>query len=84
MSKKEYALLSELAREFNLNKSHLRLYERRGLIEASFVVGPQKVRMYDKQTTLGRIKQILKLRDKGLSIDEILKGKHEAANPGKK
>ena len=69
--KNKYAVLSELATELGINKSQLLYWSSVDLICPDTTLG--RMGLYDRDKVLEQIKQIQKLRAKGLKINEIKK-----------
>ena len=63
--------LNELARQMDMNKSHLHYWVKRGLLKPKEVVGGTFV--FPRVETKRLIRKISTLRNKGKTIDEIKK-----------
>ncbi len=69
MGGKEFMRIGEIAEKTGLNVSHIRFYERKGLLDPERKSG-SKYRNYSEED-VGRIKLILLYRKMGISIDTI-------------
>lgn len=68
---KEIVTLSQIAKELEMNKSNLHYWVGRGLLTPSSTLGTTFA--FAKTETIAKIKKINKLKEKGKTIEEIVK-----------
>lgn len=68
-----YVLLSDLATKLKINKSRLLYYESLGLISPVTTVGKKKMRIYNMEDTVTRVRFIEKAQKEKKSLVEIQK-----------
>lgn len=71
MAELNIATFSDLATTLGINRSKVMHYEREGLIFPYSALGSSGTKLFDKTETVKRIRKIIQLRDKGLSLEEI-------------
>lgn len=69
MIKQELTSLGELSVQLKVPKSKLTFYVSKGLLEPVAIVG--RMYLFDKESSLRKIKEILKKQVKGLKLEEI-------------
>lgn len=65
-----FLTIGEIAKEFNILSSQVRYYTQLGLLKEATRT-PGKYRLYKGQETIERLKEILRLKKEGLSLEEI-------------
>lgn len=68
-----YALMSDIANKLKINKSKLMYYEKTGLLVPFTIVGPKKMRIYDLEDTVSRIRFIEEEKKKKTPLADIKK-----------
>lgn len=73
-----FVALSDLAKKLRMNKSQLLYYEQLGLIAPAYTVGNKNMRIYNLESTIGRVRFIEKEKKKNSlsEIKEMLDKKH--------
>jgi DNA-binding transcriptional MerR regulator len=66
---REVVTLGELARELDMNKSHLHYWVKRGIISPD--VKLSNVFLFPRARTITRIKKINLLREKGMTLKDV-------------
>jgi len=64
-----YISLSQLAKLFLINKSMVHYWNKQGIIKHEQVVG--KMFLFNKKETVSKVKEILLMKQKGFSNEEI-------------
>lgn len=68
-----YVLLSDLATKLKINKSRLLYYESLGLIKPATTVGKKRMRIYNMEETVTRVRFIESAKKEKKSLVEIQK-----------
>ena len=80
--KTTYVTITALCKELGVNKSKLHYFHTFGIIKPELIVSG-KILVFDREKTISIVKEVAKLKKKGMTLEQIKTKLHEKNHTGK-